>query len=72
MLKDGRFPRWLLIGNSVALVLLVLGGIDWYVRWRVGVGIQQYHQVVIVPMTKPRDPVPIASGSTQSDERGKP
>jgi hypothetical protein len=56
------WPRVLVVCNVLVLVALLLGGIDWYVRWRVGQGLNSYHQAVIVPMTTPRPAPPPAAG----------
>lgn len=48
------WPRILVIANIVLLVAVVLFSMDWWVRVRVGQGINGYHQNIVVPLATPR------------------
>ena len=48
--------RALVVANIVALVALFLGAVHLYVGYRADQRIVNYHQTVIVPMTKPAPP----------------
>lgn len=52
------WPRLLLIANVVVLVAVLLFAMDYWVRIRVGQGINGYHVGVVIPMATPRPASP--------------
>lgn len=51
-----RLPsvRTMIVVNLVVLSILLLLGLDWMIRWRIGQGINSYHIGVIAPLIQPR------------------